>query len=150
MAPQRTIGELAAEAGVPVSTIRFYERQGLLEAAGRSASGYRLYGDACLERVRFIRIAQATGFTLEDIAELVARRPGDPGTRPRVREMLERRLAEVRQRLDELRELESALTRSLAACTRARCGCPVLQELRVSAASGPRAPGAGTCDSAQA
>lgn len=150
MTPQRTIGELAAEAGVPVSTIRFYERQGLREAAGRSPSGYRQYGDACLERVRFIRIAQATGFTLEDIADLAARQPSDPGTRPRVREMLERRLADVRRRLDELRELEGALTRSLAACTRARCGCPVLQELRVSAASAGKAPAAAACDPAQA
>ena len=59
------IGELAAAAGVGRDTIRYYERSGLLPAPDRTAAGYRLYGDADLDRLNFIRSAQELGFTLE-------------------------------------------------------------------------------------
>jgi MerR family transcriptional regulator, mercuric resistance operon regulatory protein len=137
MTALRTISELASLAELPGSTIRFYERRGLLHAERRSASGYRLYGAASLERLRFIKAAQATGFSLDDVRDLLALSPGDPDTRAGVREKLERRLAEVRGRIAELRTVEEALTLSLEACTSAGCcPCPVLQKLRVSAAAG--------------
>ncbi len=66
-----TIGQLAKEAGVPISTVRYYEGRGLLEPEERTASRYRLYGPDALHRLRFIRAAQTSGFTLEDTSKLL-------------------------------------------------------------------------------
>ena len=66
-----TIGQLARAAGVPTSTVRYYERIGLVRPAGRTAGNYRVYGEEALECLRFIRAAQATGFALEDISALL-------------------------------------------------------------------------------
>lgn len=65
------IGELAAAAGVGRDTIRYYERLGLLQAAARSAAGYRVYGIDELERLQFIRSVQELGFSLEQTRELI-------------------------------------------------------------------------------
>jgi MerR family mercuric resistance operon transcriptional regulator len=71
MATEYTIGELAKAADVATSTLRYYERRGLVEPDNRSSGNYRLYDPETLERVRFIRAAQATGFTLDDVAMLL-------------------------------------------------------------------------------
>ncbi len=71
VATKLTIGELAKAAGVPTSTVRYYERAGILRPSGRSAGNYRVYSKSELERLRFIRAAQATGFTLDDIKSLL-------------------------------------------------------------------------------
>ena len=106
-----TIGELANAATVPVSTVRYYEREGLLRRPPRSESNYRLYAQEDVYRVRFIRAAQATGFTLDDVAELL---------RPlRCREVQRRigeRLEEVSARMKELRHVERVLKRALTTC----------------------------------
>ena len=86
-----TIGELAKSAGVPTSTVRYYEREGILKPSGRSASNYRLYSEEDLYRLRFIRAAQATGFTLADVTVLL--RPAACGD---VQERIENRLAHWR------------------------------------------------------
>ena len=75
MSDRLTIGELARTAAVPASTVRYYERTGLLRRPPRSQSNYRLYRDEDVYRVRFIKAAQATGFTLDDVAELLSPRP---------------------------------------------------------------------------
>jgi MerR family transcriptional regulator, copper efflux regulator len=67
-----TIGELAATAGVGIETVRFYERKGLLAEPRRSAAGYRQYDDDAVRRLGWIRRAKALGFTLAEIAELLA------------------------------------------------------------------------------
>lgn len=64
-------GELATRAGVNIQTLRFYEREGLLRAPMRTASGYRSYQESDLDRVRFIRLCQGLGFTLREIQELL-------------------------------------------------------------------------------
>lgn len=69
-----SIGELARRAGVPASTVRHYERRGLLQPGGRTGGNYRLYGPAELARLRFIRAARASGFRLADVGELLALR----------------------------------------------------------------------------
>ena len=71
MAKHLTIGELAEAAGVPTSTVRYYERAKLLKPSARSPSNYRLYSARELERLRFIRAAQATGFTLDEAAPML-------------------------------------------------------------------------------
>lgn len=115
-----TIGRLAVAAGVPTSTVRYYERAGLLRPAARSASGYRLYSEAELERLRFIRAAQATGLRLADVRELL--RPARCG---RVQGLLEARLEEMAARRDELRRVERVLRGALRLCRehedRGRC-----------------------------
>ena len=67
-----TIGQLAAAAGVPTSTVRFYERGKLLTPDARTGGNYRAYSNASLERLKFIRAAQASGFNLSDIREMLA------------------------------------------------------------------------------
>ena len=135
MAGLRRIGELAGEVGVPTSTVRFYERRGLLPADARSRARYRLYDDAALERLRFIRLAQSTGFTLDDIPALLDVRGEREVSREEVRVMLSHRLTDVRRRMSELRAVEKMLKQSLDACSRGQDGgcCPVVQRLTVSA-----------------
>src|SRR5438876_10899472 len=72
-----TIGQLAGAAGVATSTVRFYERAGLLRADHRSAGNYREYDEQSLERLRFIRSAQAVGLSLKDVVELLKLTRGD-------------------------------------------------------------------------
>ncbi len=111
MASQLTIGELAAAAGVPTSTISYYERARLLRPSARSPSNYRLYSQGDLERLRFIRAAQATGFTLDDVTKLL--RPAPCGS---VQRLIEGRLVEVTTRMKELRHLQKVLRAALEEC----------------------------------
>jgi DNA-binding transcriptional MerR regulator len=111
MGKKFTIGELAAQAGVPASTVRYYERAGLLRPSSRSTSNYRLYSDDELERLRFIRAAQATGFTLEDVKSLL--RPAACG---KVQGLIEERLAYVAERMKELRHVQRVLKGALGEC----------------------------------
>jgi MerR family mercuric resistance operon transcriptional regulator len=135
MSSSLTIGELARAADVPISTVRYYEREGLIAASGRSASNYRLYGRADLERLRFIRAAQASGFTLADVKTLL--RPAACG---RVQALIEHRLAEVEQRMAELRRLKRVLERSLHDCVAHEPSgrCRVVEDLACSAQGRPR------------
>ena len=111
MARQLTIGQLAAEANVPTSTVRYYERAGLLRTGQRSASNYRLYSLDDLHRLRFIRAAQATGFTLQDIAQLLR-----PAPCRKVQDLIEARLTQVTERMGDLRHVKKVLKESLAMC----------------------------------
>ncbi|MCH8048022.1 MAG: MerR family transcriptional regulator, partial [Planctomycetes bacterium] len=74
-----TIGQLARRAEVGVETVRFYEREGLLEEPARRPSGYRQYDEGVVDRLRFIRRAKQLGFTLKEIRELLSLRL-DPAT----------------------------------------------------------------------
>lgn len=66
-----TIGQLAKSVGVPISTVRYYERAGLLKPEARTGSNYRVYSQQSLERLQFIRSAQAVGLSLDDIAQML-------------------------------------------------------------------------------
>jgi len=125
-----TIGQLAKAAEVPTSTVHYYEREGLLEPSARSPSNYRLYAPQDLERLRFIRAAQATGFTLGDVKALLR-----PAPCARVQSMIEHRLDEVSRRMAELRHLRRVLERSLERCREhAPSGrCKVVEDLSSSA-----------------
>jgi DNA-binding transcriptional MerR regulator len=96
------IGQIAEKAGVSAKTIRFWEAEGLLPPPGRTPAGYRDYGPAVLDRLGFIRHAQAAGFTLAAIRQVLEIR--DDGQPPcvHVTELIGRRLAEVDARLAEL------------------------------------------------
>ena len=125
-----TIGQLAEAAGVPTSTVRYYERANLLEPSGRSPSNYRLYSPSDLERLRFIRAAQATGFTLDDVTKLL--RPAPCGS---VQQLIEDRLGEIGERMKELRHVQKVLRAALAECQgHASTGrCKVVDDLSARA-----------------
>ena len=111
MASKLTIGELAAAADVPSSTIRYYERAGILKPTARSSSNYRLYSASELERLRFIRAAQAIGFTLNDVKALLR-----PARCSKVQSVIEDRLSEVGERMTELRHVQKVLRAALSEC----------------------------------
>ncbi len=127
-AGHRTIGQVAKTLDVPISTLRYYERKGLLPPTDRSRSGYRMYDEAAVERLAFIRSAQAVGFTLEDIRELL--RLDEDTSCKEVQGLLERRLAEVKTKLVDLNRVRAALSAALATCRESRRGCGVLTNLR--------------------
>ncbi|MDQ3806271.1 MAG: MerR family transcriptional regulator [Acidobacteriota bacterium] len=107
------IGEVAKASGIAVETLRFYERRGLLGRPRRTGANYRVYDEAVLERLAFIRRAQAVGFTLDEIGEILAESAG--GRRPcrHVREAARRKLEELDRRLSELRRYRTELARTL-------------------------------------
>jgi len=128
-----TIGALAAAAGVNVETIRFYQRRGLLAEPERPPRGVRRYGAGDVARVRFVKAAQRLGFSLDEVAQLLQL---DDGTRcAQAREIAERRLADVRQRLADLRRIEDALAALVARCegARGRVACPLIASLAQTA-----------------
>ncbi len=96
------IGELATSAGVPTKTIRYYEDIGVLPSAERSPNGYRIYGDEAVDRLRFIRDAQATGLTLNEIASVLELRGRGESTCKHVLHLLERHLDELEDRIAAL------------------------------------------------
>jgi len=113
---QYTISQLAHAAGVPTSTIRYYERVGLIQPAKRADNNYRVYTEETLQAVRFIRAAQSAGFTLDDIRTLQTRRTGDAAVCKDVQPLIEKRLDEVSQRIQEMRHVQRLLQSFLARC----------------------------------
>lgn len=109
-----TIGRLAKSAGVNVDTIRYYERNGLIPAPLRRASGYREYEAADVRRLRFILRAKGLGFTLAEIGELISL-SADRDIEG-VKQRAQRRLAQVEQKIDELERVRSGLRTLIDAC----------------------------------
>lgn len=122
------IGQIAEQVGVATSTLRFYEREGLVHPATRSRAGYRLYEPAAVEHLRFIRAGQAIGFSLDDIKELLVL---DENTScKQVQSMIGQRLSEVEEKLAGLRTVKSALSVALARCRSSSRGCGVVADLK--------------------
>ncbi len=113
------IGYAAHQSGFSVGTVRYYEREGLLNSAYRSDAGYRLYNDADIERLKFIRKAKSLGFTLEDIAELLRLQEGG-GSQTQVRERVRERLADLDHKILHLTFIREALATLEHQC--AGCG----------------------------
>jgi DNA-binding transcriptional MerR regulator len=131
-----SVSTLAQAAGVPPSTVRFYERRGLLQPEARTRSDYRQYGEPALGRLRFIRAAQASGFTLEDIASLLRLRDGGTALstcNSEVRPLLAARLAEVERKIRELENVRTGLLQALRVCDSSTGTCTLLEQLTVSA-----------------
>lgn len=104
------IGELAAQLGMNPKTIRYYEECGLLPPPKRAANGYRIYDAADRERLEFIAKAKAIGFTLEEIAEILAIRRAGQQPCEHVLMLLDRKLAAVEEQLRKLVEVQRELT----------------------------------------
>jgi MerR family mercuric resistance operon transcriptional regulator len=119
-----TIGKLAAAGGVGVETIRFYQRRGLLETPTREGS-IRRYGLEDVRRLRFVRQAQAAGFTLEEIRELLELDASED--RSRARELANSRVAALDEKIDEFQRARDALQRLAKECGSGSAGpCPIL------------------------
>jgi MerR family copper efflux transcriptional regulator len=123
------IGQLAKRGGVGIDTVRYYERNGLLTPHTRLASGYRRYSELELARLRFIRRAQALGFTLKEIKELLAlSAQRDVG---RVKRSAQAKLKDVKSRIAALERVQDGLATLIDACPghgRA-ADCPILRTL---------------------
>lgn len=125
------IGELAAKAGVDVQTVRYYEREDLIDAPSRTASGYRAYGAAHLERMQFVRHCRSLDMPLADVKRLIAL-SGDKGVScDEVNGMVQRHLERIRAKRSALELLESQLTELNAHCESGHrvADCGILEEL---------------------
>lgn len=121
-----TIGGLAKAAGVGVETVRYYQRRGLLPEPPRPPGEIRRYGDEDLRRLRFIRSAQAAGFTLAEIKELLDLDASDD--RARARELASARVTALDEKIAELRQARDALAALATTCANKRGGpCPILK-----------------------
>jgi MerR family mercuric resistance operon transcriptional regulator len=119
-----TIGSLAAAAGVGVETVRFYQRRDLMTVPPR-AGGIRRYDRRDVDRLRFIKRAQAAGFTLVEIAELIALDAGED--RARARQLAKARIVALDAKIAELKEARTSLARLAKECGEGRDGpCPII------------------------
>ncbi len=110
------IGQMARETGLTVDTIRFYEKQRLLKPAPRTEGGFRLFSGQDLQHLQFIRRAQELGFSLSEIRELLVLKGEQVKACTQVRDMLTAKLDSVRQKITDLRKLESQIAEGLGQC----------------------------------
>lgn len=110
------IGQLARLAGVPIDTVRYYERQQLLPTARRSAGGYRVFGESDLTRLQFIRRAKTLGFSLDEIADLLGFSDQRGQDMAQIRDSAVNKLTDIEQRIGELQRMHSALKHLVDAC----------------------------------
>lgn len=124
-------GTLAQRAGVNKQTIRYYERIGLIEAAPRNESGYRLYTEAAVDRLRFIQSAKDLGFQLAEIQELLSLRIDRRSNCDRVREKAFAKREDIRRKIRSLKRLDRVLGGLIGACDEraATDACPILAAL---------------------
>lgn len=136
------IGELARLANVTPDTVRYYEKQQMIDHEVRTEGGFRLYTDNDLQRLRFIRYARQLGFSLESIRELLSIRI-DPEhhTCQESKSIVQARLDEVEARIQELQSMQRSLQRLNDAC----CGtahssvyCSILETLEQGASGEPQ------------
>lgn len=126
------IGEVARQAGVSVDTVRFYERQRLLEEPARRASGYRQYDLATVDVLRFIQRAKQLGFTLREIRDLLSLRLDTSATREEVRHHARTKLANIEAKIDDLQRMRDVLRELVDQChgDGPAVGCPILQAMQ--------------------
>jgi MerR family mercuric resistance operon transcriptional regulator len=111
-----TIGQLARAAAVPVSTVRYYERVGLFKPDARTGANYRADSQRAVERMKFIRAAQATGFSLDDIRQMLALTYSDDPPCEEIATLISHRLEDVKRRLRELRRIQRTLRQAHESC----------------------------------
>ena len=104
-----TIGQVAKLASVGVETIRFYEREGLLNKPKRKQSGYRLFGPEVVNRIKFIKSVKELGFSLKEIRELLFLRADSRGTAAEVKKRIDLKIVQIDRRIEDLRRVRAAL-----------------------------------------
>lgn len=136
------IGEASAASGVSAKMIRYYEQAGLIPPADRSQAGYRVYDDADVHRLRFVRRARDLGFAVAEISELLdlwnnrSRRSAD------VKRLAQAHIADLQDRIAKLQQM-SATLQTLADCCVGddRPDCPILEGLEAPAGDRSSEPG---------
>lgn len=122
--------ELAKRSGCNLETIRYYEKVGLMPNPPRSASGYRIYDEDHIRRLRFILRSRELGFAIEDIRGLLALVDDGNQTCAEVKARTEKHLADVRAKIADLRRIERVLAKMSAACSGKKVPeCPILDAL---------------------
>ncbi len=123
------IGALAKAAGIPIDTVRYYEKTGLLPAPRRTESGYRAYDPETVQRLHFIRNSKKMGFTLQEIAQLLEL--SQAGARSEVRRTAREKVRVIDQRIAELTELRQQLVQLIEECAdeQHHPDCPILEAL---------------------
>jgi MerR family Zn(II)-responsive transcriptional regulator of zntA len=111
-----TIGKAATLAGVSTDTLRYYEKEGLITPASKTAVGYRLYNDDALRRICFIKHAQHCGFTLADILELLTLKHADGACCEDVRSLAIEKKLQIMQKLSALQTMSHALDKLIQGC----------------------------------
>ena len=124
-----TIGDLARAGGVNVETVRYYQRLGILTEPARARGTIRRYPDDALRRLHFIKRAQRLGFSLDEVKILLGLSDGRHCVE--TRELAERKLVIVEEKLADLNAMQDALTDLISACRRGGrgCGCPLIDAL---------------------
>ena len=126
-----TIGRLAKQVGLGIETVRFYERQGLIEPPPRTDSNYRIYPEEEVTRLRFIKKAKSLGFTLNEIKELLFIRHDPNATKADIKNRTLNKIEDVKQKISDLTRIKMALERLVSTCD----GhgpleeCPILEAL---------------------
>ena len=128
------IGTVAVRSGLTVDTIRFYEKQGLVAKPHRSSGGFRLYSEDDLDRLSFVSRAQALGFSLVEIRELLLLRDAGSETCSHVHDLLNQKVIAIQQKIADLRKLERQLKDARKRCDQElakECtgSCPVVDEI---------------------
>lgn len=126
-----TIGKVAHSARLAIDTVRYYEREGLLQKPARTPSGYRQYPKEAVARLRFICQAKELGFTLAEIRELLALKVTPGKSCADVRAHAEHKVADVDRRIASLKRMRGALVKLASACSGKGpvSQCPILEAL---------------------
>jgi len=126
-----TIGNLSKETGVKIETIRYYEKVSLMPDPLRKESGHRLYGIEQVKQLRFIKRARELGFSLADIRELIGAE-NDPPKCEDVFDLTQTHLADIREKIADLKRLETRLSSIAKNCARGDDpNCPIIDALSV-------------------
>jgi MerR family transcriptional regulator, mercuric resistance operon regulatory protein len=128
--PRLTIGALSERTEVNIETIRYYERIGIVPSPPRSAGGHRLYANEHTQRLVFIRRSRQLGFSLDQVRELLGLSSGRRMTCARVKDITEQHIADIRQRVEDLKRLERVLNAMVSRCRGDETpDCPILDAL---------------------
>ena len=124
------IGEAASRSGLPTKTVRYYGDIGLVVPSQRRANGYRDYDEQDLHRLTFVQRARSLGFSVEECRELLDLYRDRSRASADVKRLAETRIADIRQKISDLREMESTLTNLVNHCQgNTRPNCPILDNL---------------------
>ena len=125
-----TIGEVSRRTGCKIETIRYYERAGLMPAPPRSSGGYRLYGEALLKRLNFIRRGRELGFSLNRVRDLLALAEGGGSNCREVKAATLDHLSEIESKIADLNRMAEVLKQKAALCEGGNVpDCPILETL---------------------
>ncbi|MBV9589052.1 MAG: Cu(I)-responsive transcriptional regulator [Hyphomicrobiales bacterium] len=131
------IGEAAADSGVPAKTIRFYEEAGIIKPAQRGQNGYRVYGEADIQTLRFIHRSRALGFTLKDVAELLELYRNRKRASREVKKLALEHVAALDRKIAEMTKVRNTIAALAEKCHgNNRPECPILDELGAKAREG--------------